>query len=49
MKCEGRPKYEDLKREIEINGFVKTGRNYGVSGNAIKKWILNYEKHDFLK
>jgi very-short-patch-repair endonuclease len=48
-KCEGRPKYEDLKREVELSGFVKTGKKYEVSGNAIKKWILNYENHEFLK
>lgn len=34
-----RPNYDVLIREIELNGYAKTGKKYGVSGNSIKKWI----------
>lgn len=40
-----RPPYEKLKKEIEEFGYVKTGEKYGVSNNAIKKWIKFYEKY----
>jgi len=38
-KCE-RPKYEDLLLDIEENGYVKVAKKYGVSDNAIRKWII---------
>ena len=34
-----RPSLEILLKEVEDNGYSATGRKYGVSGNAIKKWI----------
>jgi very-short-patch-repair endonuclease len=37
-----RPSYETLLFEIEKMGYVGTGRKYGVSDNAIRKWIKNY-------
>lgn len=41
-----RPPYETLKKETFENGFSATGRKYGVSDNAIRKWIKYYEKHE---
>jgi hypothetical protein len=48
-KCNGdkrqrvkRPTYEKLKEEIEKLGYVGTGKKYGVSDNAIRKWINKY-------
>lgn len=40
-----RPPYEKLKREVEKHGFLATGKKYGVSDNAIRKWIKFYEKY----
>ena len=42
-----RPDYEILKNEISENGYSSTGRKYGVSDNAIRKWIKYYEKLKF--
>lgn len=39
-----RPSYLELKKEVEQNGYSATGRKYGVSDNAIRKWIKYYEK-----
>jgi hypothetical protein len=38
-----RPDYETLKLEINNMGYSATGRKYGVSDNAIRKWIKHYE------
>ena len=38
-----RPNLEELLLEIEENGYLDTGKKYGVSDNAIRKWIKNYE------
>ncbi len=38
-----RPPYDQLLREIEENGYLATGRKYGVSDNAIRKWVRFYE------
>ena len=40
-----RPEYEILKMEVNDMGYVKTGKKYGVSDNAIRKWEKNYEKN----
>lgn len=40
-----RPEYNILKKEIKELGFTGTGKKYGVSDNAIRKWIKFYEKH----
>jgi len=42
-----RPIFDDLKKEIINFGLEGVGRKYGVTGNAIKKWIKTYEKHGF--
>jgi hypothetical protein len=38
-----RPPYSQLVREVRAIGFCATGRRYGVSDNAIRKWIRAYE------
>lgn len=38
-----RPSYEQLLEEISQLGYCGTGRKYGVSDNAIRKWIKRYE------
>jgi len=39
-----RPSYEVLKKEIDGTNYCAVGRKYGVSDNAIRKWIKTYEK-----
>lgn len=39
-----RPPYERLIREIEAVGFSAVGRRYGVSDNAVRKWVRAYER-----
>lgn len=39
-----RPPYPELIAEIEEYGYVATGRRYGVSDNAIRKWVKFYER-----
>ncbi len=39
-----RPTYADLLREIADNGYSALGRRYGVSDNAIRKWVRQYER-----
>lgn len=41
-----RPPYEQLLKEIEELGYCGTGRKYGVSDNAIRKWKKYYNKHN---
>jgi hypothetical protein len=38
-----RPPYEQLVREIAETSYVAVGRRYGVSDNAIRKWLRQYE------
>jgi len=40
-----RPDYKTLKKEIEVLGYVKTGKKYGVSDNAVRKWIIFYKNY----
>jgi Zn finger protein HypA/HybF involved in hydrogenase expression len=40
-----RPPYEQLLKEIEETSYVAVGDKYGVSDNAIRKWVKYYEKH----
>jgi len=37
-----RPPYEQLVTEIEALGYSAVGRKYGVSGNAVRKWVRSY-------
>lgn len=38
-----RPPHAHLVREIHALGYAGTGRRYGVSDNAIRKWLRQYE------
>jgi hypothetical protein len=38
-----RPSYEQLVAELEASSFVAVGRRYGVSDNAVRKWLRAYE------
>lgn len=38
-----RPPYEQLIAEIEATGWSAVGRKYGVSDNAVRKWVRWYE------
>lgn len=40
-----RPPYKQLLKEIEEFGYSGTGRKYGVSDNAIRKWVQWYIKY----
>lgn len=42
-----RPSLEQLKKEVEEFGYSATGRKYGVSDNAIRKWLKNYKKYEY--
>lgn len=39
-----RPPREQLRREIADMGYSAVGRKYGVSDNAIRKWVRQYER-----
>ena len=39
-----RPPYEQLLAEVAALGWSGTGRKYGVSDNAIRKWVRAYER-----
>jgi hypothetical protein len=38
-----RPPYEQLMAEVAATSLVAVGRKYGVSDNAVRKWIRWYE------
>ena len=39
-----RPPYDVLKAELEASNFSAVGRKYGVSDNAVRKWVRFYER-----
>jgi hypothetical protein len=39
-----RPPYEQLIAELEASNYSAVGRKYGVSDNAVRKWIRWYER-----
>ncbi|HEV2785115.1 MAG TPA: hypothetical protein VGV67_01900, partial [Solirubrobacteraceae bacterium] len=39
-----RPPYDQLVREIAETSYLAVGRKYGVSDNAIRKWVRQYER-----
>jgi transposase-like protein len=39
-----RPPYAQLLEEIDSSGFVAVGCKYGVSDNAVRKWVRFYER-----
>jgi hypothetical protein len=38
-----RPPYLKLLEEIEATSYLAVGRKYGVSDNAVRKWVRFYE------
>lgn len=44
-----RPPLQVLRTEVENLGFAATGRKYGVSDNAVRKWIRSYERRQLGK
>jgi hypothetical protein len=38
-----RPPYEQLMEQIKATSYSAVGRRYGVSGNAVRKWLRFYE------
>jgi hypothetical protein len=39
-----RPPCDRLLAEIEAHGYCWVGRKYGVSDNAVRKWVKFYER-----
>jgi hypothetical protein len=39
-----RPPYSQLLQEVNAIGYSATGRRYGVTDNAIRKWLRQYER-----
>jgi hypothetical protein len=39
-----RPPYEQLLAEIEATSYLAVGRKYGVSDNAVRKWVRWYRR-----
>jgi hypothetical protein len=39
-----RPPYEQLVAEVAAEGWCAVGRKYGVSDNAVRKWVRGYER-----
>lgn len=39
-----RPPYEQLLAEIEATSYLAVARRYGVSDNAVRKWVRFYER-----
>lgn len=38
-----RPSYEQLRDDLAQSTFVAVGRKYGVTDNAVRKWLRCYE------
>ena len=41
-----RPDFNLLQKDVTELGYSATGRKYGVSDNAVRKWVKFYEKYD---
>ena len=39
-----RPPYEQLVAEVAATSWSAVGRRYGVSDNAVRKWVRMYER-----
>ena len=39
-----RPSYEQLMEDVRTMSMLAVGRKYGVSDNAVRKWIRWYER-----
>jgi transposase-like protein len=46
MRRADRPPLQQLVAEIEATSYVAVGRRYGVSDNAIRKWVRQYEREE---
>ena len=44
MRRTHRPGHATLLREVEQHGYSAVGRRYGVSDNAVRKWVRQYER-----
>jgi len=44
-----RPSYEQLQSELEEMSMVQVGKKYGVSDNAIRKWLKTYQHYSFIE
>lgn len=40
-----RPSYKVLIEELKKTSFLAVGRKYGVSDNAVRKWLKTYQKY----
>ena len=43
-KVADRPSEKKLRRQVEKYGYCATGRKYGVTDNAIRKWLRSYDE-----
>jgi HNH endonuclease len=41
-----RPPYDKLMAELAASSYLAVGRRYGVSDNAIRKWVRAYEREE---
>ena len=41
-----RPSYEELVSDVQSMSFLAVGRKYGVSDNAVRKWLRYYEREE---
>jgi len=39
-----RPTYEQLKEDLADMSWLAVGRKYGVTDNAVRKWVRWYEQ-----
>jgi Zn-finger nucleic acid-binding protein len=39
-----RPPYEELVAEVEATSWSAAGRKYGVSDDAVRKWVRTYQR-----
>ena len=39
-----RPTHEQLRADLGVSGYAAVGRKYGVSDNAVRKWLRWYER-----
>jgi hypothetical protein len=44
LRRASRPPYDQLLAEIEATSYCAVGREYGVSDNAVRKWVKFYER-----
>jgi Brinker DNA-binding domain len=44
-----RPPLDELRADVTKLGYRGTGRKYGVSDNAVRKWLKVYEAQEQIK